>query len=159
MIAVVQRVAEASVATDDPPRRRAIAAGLCVLLAVEPEDAEVEATWMAGKIARLRIFRDDAGLMNRSVADVGGAILLVSQFTLVGDCRRGNRPSFVGAAPPEHASALCDRVAAILAGPHALPVETGVFGADMKVALVNDGPVTLILRTPGPIGDDRAARG
>ena len=100
MIAVVQRVSRAGVRTDEPPRAVSIDGGLLVLLGVERGDAESEADWMVGKIAALRIFRDDEARMNRSVVDVGGSVLVVSQFTLVGDCARGNRPSFARAADP-----------------------------------------------------------
>ncbi len=147
MIAVVQRVSRASVEVDDPPHRAAIGHGLCVLLGVETGDADREAAWMAGKLARLRIFRDEAGRMNRSVRDAGGAVLLVSQFTLAGDCRKGNRPSFVGAAGPVEGERLYEAVGAHLANEHGLRVGKGVFGAMMNVELVNDGPVTLIVRT------------
>lgn len=147
MIAVVQRVAEAAVDVPDESYRAAIRGGLCVLLCVEHGDTDAEAQWMAGKLARLRIFTDDDGKMNRSVQDVGGAILLVSQFTLAGDCRKGNRPSFVGAAPPELGNQLCNRVGELLRTEHALDVQTGRFGAKMLVSFVNDGPVTLIVRT------------
>ena len=152
MLCVVQRVSSASVAVDDPPSRAAIARGLCVLLCVEQGDVDADAAWIAGKLARLRIFPDDAGKMNRSVQEVGGAVLLVSQFTLAGDCARGNRPSFVGAAPPEDARRLCERVAALLQREHTLQVAQGVFGAHMHVTIENDGPVTLIVRTAG-LGD------
>ena len=147
MIAVVQRVRRAAVTIDDPPYEARIEEGLCVLLGVEEGDEESDAEWMAGKLARLRIFRDDADLMNRSVVDVGGAVLLVSQFTLAGDCRKGNRPSFVHAAGPVIGKALYESVAERLrdAG---LPVATGMFGAMMTVTIENDGPVTLIVRTP-----------
>ena len=129
--------------------RAAIGPGLSVLLGVEEGDEEAEAAWMAGKIARLRIFRDEAGKMNRSVQDIHGAVLLVSQFTLAGDCGKGNRPSFVGAADPEVGERLYERVRTHLERDHRLPVGTGVFGAMMQVSLVNDGPVTLIVRTRG----------
>lgn len=147
MIAVVQRVIRASVAVDRPSHHAAIGAGLCVLLGVEAGDAPKDATWMAGKLARLRIFRDDADKMNRSVQDVEGSVLLISQFTLAGDCRKGNRPSFVGAAAPGEGERLYEAVADALARDHGLPVGKGVFGAMMKVELVNDGPVTLIVRS------------
>jgi D-tyrosyl-tRNA(Tyr) deacylase len=126
--------------------RAEIGLGLCVLLGVEQGDTEAEASWMAGKLARLRIFRDDQDRMNRSVQDVDGGVLLVSQFTLAGDCSKGNRPSFVGAAEPELGEALYRRVGELLRTEHGLPVGTGVFGAMMQVELVNDGPVTIIVR-------------
>jgi D-tyrosyl-tRNA(Tyr) deacylase len=118
--------------------------GLLVLLGVAAGDSPEACRWMADKLAQLRIFEDEAGKMNRSVLDVGGSVLLVSQFTLLGDARKGNRPSFVGAAPPEQASALYEEVAALLRA-RSVPVATGVFRAHMEVELVNDGPVTLIL--------------
>lgn len=150
MIAVVQRAREASVTVDAQQYRAAIDRGLCVLLGVVDGDAEAEAQWMAGKIARLRIFNDDDGRMNRSVQDVGGSILLISQFTLAGDCAKGNRPSFVHAAAPEPGERLYERVGALLRDEHDLPVRTGIFGAMMDVQLVNEGPVTIILdRPPG----------
>jgi D-aminoacyl-tRNA deacylase len=147
MIAVVQRVASASVTVAAEHYRAAIGAGLCVLLGVEAGDAEDDAAWMAGKLARLRIFRDEDGKMNRSVQDIGGEILLVSQFTLAGDASKGNRPSFVGAAEPELGRRLYEHVGDLLASEHRLPVRTGIFAAMMQVELVNDGPVTLILRS------------
>jgi D-tyrosyl-tRNA(Tyr) deacylase len=147
VIAVVQRVSHAAVEVPALSYRAAIGQGLCVLLCVENGDDDTKANWMAGKLARLRIFADETGKMNRSVLDVGGAILLVSQFTLAGDCRKGNRPSFVGAAPPELGHALCERVAALLRSEHTLEVQTGRFGAKMTVTLANDGPVTLIVRS------------
>ncbi|MFK7959899.1 MAG: D-aminoacyl-tRNA deacylase [Phycisphaerales bacterium] len=152
MIAVVQRVTRASVAVEDPPHRAEIGLGLCVLLGVEVGDGPEEAAWIARKLPRLRIFRDADDRMNRDLADVDGSILLVSQFTLAGDCRKGNRPSFVRAAEPERGRALYEQVAHDLrAG--GITVGTGVFGAMMAVDLLNDGPVTLILtRRP----DDRS---
>ncbi|HRQ75067.1 MAG TPA: D-aminoacyl-tRNA deacylase [Phycisphaerales bacterium] len=151
MIAVVQRVSEASVTVASEGYHAALPGdmgGLCVLLGVEQGDTAADATWMAGKLARLRIFRDEDDKMNRSVLDIGGGILLVSQFTLAGDCSKGNRPSFVNAAPPEEGRSLYDEVARRLREDHAVPVATGVFGAMMQVGLINDGPVTLIVRTP-----------
>jgi len=144
MIAVVQRVSRASVTVDGREHGR-IEHGLCVLLGVEQGDTTAEADWIAGKLARLRIFRDDEGRMNRSVQDVEGAVLVVSQFTLAGDCAKGNRPSFVRAADPSIGEPLYERVAAQIANVHGLPVGTGKFGAMMNVELVNDGPVTLII--------------
>jgi D-tyrosyl-tRNA(Tyr) deacylase len=115
-----------------------------VLLGVAQDDAEADARWMAEKLAGLRVFVDDAGKMNRSVADVGGGVLVVSQFTLLGDARKGNRPGFSDAAPPEPANALYERVCALLRE-RSLPVAQGVFRATMEVELVNDGPVTILL--------------
>jgi D-tyrosyl-tRNA(Tyr) deacylase len=150
MISVVQRVSRAAVTVASPDHRASIGRGLVVLLGVEQGDSENEAAWMAGKIARLRIFPDDQSKMNRSVQDVGGQILLVSQFTLAGDCDRGNRPSFASAASPEVGQRLYERVGMLLASDHALSVNYGRFGAMMQVELVNDGPVTLILRKQTP---------
>ena len=146
MIAVVQRVGSASVTVEAEDYRAEIGPGLCVLLGVEEGDRREAAHWMAGKLARLRIFRDDQDKMNRSVQDVGGEVLLVSQFTLAGDCSKGNRPSFVGAASPARGGEeLYEATAETLRG-HDLVVRTGIFGAMMQVELVNDGPVTLIVR-------------
>ncbi len=147
MIAVVQRVSEAAVEVAAEGYRASIGHGLCVLLCAEAGDGEANAKWMAGKLARLRIFSDDAGKMNRSVQDVGGAVLLISQFTLAGDVRQGNRPSFIAAAPPELGRQLVDRVVDLLRSEHQLEVQTGRFGAAMKVSLTNDGPVTIIVKT------------
>ena len=146
MKAVIQRASEASVTVDGETVGR-IGAGLMVLLGVGREDTEAEADWLAEKIAHLRIFEDDNGKMNRSVIDCGGAVLLVSQFTLYGNCTKGRRPSFIDAAVPDTAQALYRQVAERLRE-KGLPVETGRFGARMSVSLVNDGPVTLIVETP-----------
>jgi D-aminoacyl-tRNA deacylase len=143
MRAVVQRVLRASVRVDERITG-SIGPGLLVLLGVGAADSERDARYIAEKIANLRIFQDDAGLMNRSVIDAGGAILLVSQFTLHGDARKGRRPSFITAAKEPRASELYELTGAEL---HALGlhVEYGEFGADMQVELVNDGPVTILL--------------
>ncbi len=141
--AVVQRVSQAAVSIGGR-RLAAIGRGLTVLLAVRRGDGEAQADWMAGKIAGLRIFDDAEGKMNLSALDVGGGVLLVSQFTLYGDCRKGRRPSFTEAAPPEEAERLYELVAGRL-GEQGLQVQTGRFGAAMQVSLVNDGPVTLLL--------------
>lgn len=153
MIAVVQRVKRAGVrfrAAAEEPWREAgrIGAGLLVLLGVERGDGETAAAWMARKLAKLRIFPDEQGRMNRDVAEHGGAILLVSQFTVCGECARGNRPSFIDAASPEEAEPIVDRVRQLLAEEHRLPVECGRFRTEMEVELVNDGPVTLVVRAP-----------
>lgn len=147
MIAVVQRVSKAGVEVPELSQSSSIGPGLCVLLGVEQGDSEREAAWMAGKLARLRIFTDEAGKMNRSVGDTGGEILLISQFTLAGDCAHGNRPSFTRAAQPDRAQPLYERVAELLRDEHRLAVSTGVFGARMRVRIVNDGPVTVIVQS------------
>ena len=142
MKAVVQRTARASVSIDGNTVGR-IDRGLLVLLGIEPDDGEADIEYMVKKCSGLRIFEDENGKMNLSVQDVGGSILLVSQSTLLGDARKGNRPSFTGAAVPEKAIPIYERVISELA--KRLPVQTGVFGADMQVELVNDGPVTILL--------------
>ncbi len=138
MRALVQRVTSASVSVSGEPVA-AIGAGLLVLLGVRRGDGPAEADRIAAKVAALRVLEDEEGRMNRSVADAGGEVLVVSQFTLYGDTRKGNRPSFVEAAPPEEAEPLYERVRA------ALGAQGGRFGEHMAVALVNDGPVTLIV--------------
>ena len=138
MRALVQRVARASVTVGDE-RVSEIGPGLLVLLGVRRGDGDDEADRVVRKLLALRIFADDEGRMNRSVGEAGGAILCVSQFTLYGDARKGNRPSFVDAAPPEEAERLYERVR------HGLGAEGGRFGEHMQVELVNDGPVTLIV--------------
>ena len=143
MRAVVQRVSEASVRVDGQVVGR-IGAGLLVLLGVGVGDDMPDASWMARKILGLRIFEDDQPKMNRCVTDTEGGLLLVSQFTLYGDCRNGMRPGFSTAARPEQAIPLYEQVVGLLRE-SGLSVETGVFQTDMKVALVNDGPVTLLL--------------
>ncbi len=143
MKAVLQRVSEASVEIDGRTVG-AIGRGLLVLLGVEPADGAAAADLLARKIAALRIFADEAGKMNRSVLDVGGSLLVVSQFTLLADLRKGNRPSFIAAALPEQAEPLYEHFCASLRA-HGLPVATGRFGARMAVRLVNDGPVTIWL--------------
>jgi D-aminoacyl-tRNA deacylase len=144
--AVVQRVTNASV-TIEGEVVGAIETGLVVLLGVKLGDDERDIDFLAEKIANLRIFSDDAGKMNRSLLEIGGAALVASQFTLYGDCRKGRRPSFIDAAPPEVAEPLYERFVRRLRG-CGLRVETGRFAADMKVGLVNDGPVTLIIDSP-----------
>ena len=139
MRAVLQRVARARVAPGGESGR-----GLCVLLGVARSDGEDEAVRLAGKVARLRIFPDEEGRFDRSLLDVGGDALVVSQFTLIADTTKGNRPSFGEAAPPLEAEPLYDRFCAELRA-LGIPVETGVFGAKMELELVNDGPVTVVL--------------
>lgn len=143
MRALLQRVSEASV-TVDGEIVGAIDAGLLVFLGVYPNDSEAELEWMADKILGLRIFADDEKAMNRSVVDVGGGVLVVSQFTLAADVSRGKRPGFSTAAAPEISEPLYLRFLEILRARHE-PIAAGVFGADMQVALVNDGPVTFLL--------------
>jgi D-tyrosyl-tRNA(Tyr) deacylase len=143
MRAVIQRVTSASV-TVDGEVIGAIEKGLLVLLGVAQEDTDDDARQMAEKVAQLRIFEDADGKMNLSVEETGGAVLVVSQFTLLGDCRKGRRPSFIAAALPDVAERLYETFAANL-GSRGLRVATGKFRANMQVALVNDGPVTILL--------------
>jgi D-aminoacyl-tRNA deacylase len=143
MRAVVQRVAEARVLVDGIPIA-AIGAGLLILLGVARQDGAADAERLAGKVARLRIFEDETGKFDRSVLDQGGSALVVSQFTLIADTGKGNRPSFSEAARPEQAEPLYDLFCTELAG-LGVQVEKGVFGARMSVELVNDGPVTIVL--------------
>ena len=144
MRALVQRVREASVAVDGRPVSR-IDAGMLLLVGIAVDDTPDDGEWLARKIAELRIFDDEAGVMNRSVIDTHKALLAVSQFTLYASTRKGNRPSWSRAAPPDIALPLFDAFVRLLAARSGLPVQTGIFGANMQVALVNDGPVTLWL--------------
>ena len=144
MRVVLQRVKNASV-TVEGEAISAIGAGLLLLVGVARGDGEAEADWLAAKVAGLRVMGDDEGKMNRGVTDVGGAVLAVSQFTLLADTRKGKRPSFVGAAPPEEAERLFDFFCERLRAAGVDRVETGRFGAMMDVALVNEGPVTIVL--------------
>lgn len=146
MRAVVQRVAQATVTIDDQVRG-SISTGLLVLLGIEAADTPEDIVWLCGKLVRMRLFADEAGLMNRSVQEVGGGILAISQFTLLASTRKGNRPSFVRAARPAEAIPLYQAFVAQLERELGRPVQTGEFGADMKVALLNDGPVTIIIDT------------
>jgi D-aminoacyl-tRNA deacylase len=143
MRAVIQRVSEAVVSVDDVPTG-AIAAGLVVLAGVAAGDTDQDATTMANKIVGLRIFSDDERKMNRNVVDVGGSVLLVSQFTLLADIRRGRRPAFTAAADPAEAERLLGVLAAAIRA-EGVTVEEGRFGAMMEVSLVNDGPVTIVI--------------
>ena len=148
MIALVQRARSARVRVDGETVGE-IGPGLLVLLGVLAGDTDAEARWLADKTAALRVFRDDAGRMNRSLLDTGGEALVVSQFTLAGDVAKGTRPSFVRAAPPDAARALYERYVGHLQAALGRTVPTGRFGADMEVTLVGDGPVTLwIERAP-----------
>ncbi|MFA7061429.1 MAG: D-aminoacyl-tRNA deacylase [Pedobacter sp.] len=143
MKAVIQRVTSASVVVDEKTVGE-IGRGSLVLLGVEKGDDESQADWLAEKIVNLRIFEDEAGKMNLSLPDIGGSLLIVSQFTLAGNCDKGRRPSFDSAAPPEEGKRLYDYFVDELKR-LGLPVATGIFQADMQVSLVNDGPVTFIL--------------
>jgi len=142
MRAVIQRVRQAEVKIQGETRG-AIGVGLLVLVAVEATDAAEDIDWLAGKIIRLRLFPDDQGVMNRSVQEIGGEILVVSQFTLFASTKKGNRPSYIRSAPPEVALPRYEQFKARLAQELGKPVASGEFGADMQVGLVNDGPVTL----------------
>lgn len=147
MRAVVQRVREASVVVGSGENARtvgSIALGFLVLVGVSGEDTEADALTLADKVAGLRVFQDSEDKMNLALQDVGGAVLVVSNFTLFGDCRKGRRPSFVAAAPGPQAETLYRRFGEELAAQH-VPVQYGEFGAQMEVRLVNDGPVTLLL--------------
>lgn len=148
MIAVVQRVSSASVTVAETGYHSAIGKGLLILLGVEKGDEISSAKWLAGKCARLRVFADENGAMNLSVKDIGGEVLVVSQFTLAGDCRKGNRPGFDKAAEPVLAKTLYEDFVRFLQEAESVPTQTGVFQAMMEVELVNSGPVTLILRHP-----------
>jgi D-aminoacyl-tRNA deacylase len=143
MRAVCQRVSEARVSVDDSVAAE-IGRGLVVLLGVERGDPEVDAERLAGKVARLRIFENEAGKFDLGLRDVNGAALVISQFTLIADTRKGNRPSFARAAPPEEANPLYERFCEALAA-EGVRVERGVFGERMAVRLVNEGPVTIVL--------------
>jgi D-tyrosyl-tRNA(Tyr) deacylase len=143
MRVVVQRVSSAQVCVEGKVIGR-IGKGLLILLGVAPTDTQAEVEWMAEKCAGLRIFEDDEGKMNRSLEEVGGAALVISQFTLFGDCRKGKRPSFVGAAPPELANALYEKFIEALNN-RGIPTQSGIFAAHMEVELTNYGPVTLII--------------
>ncbi len=144
MKAVIQRVQEASVTINDEVVAK-INDGLLVLLGIVHDDNVATIAWMSSKIVNMRIFNDEHGLMNKSILDIGGDIILVSQFTLYGDAQKGNRPSFIKAAKPDIAIPIYVNMIAQLSKDLGKPIQTGVFGADMKVGLVNDGPVTIVL--------------
>ncbi len=146
MRAVIQRVTQASV-TIEGEIRSAIDSGLLVLLGIEDTDGPEDIAWLSGKIVNLRIFNDEAGVMNKSVLDTGGGILLVSQFTLHASTKKGNRPSYIRASKPDTAIPLYEQMKTQLEKDLGKPIGTGEFGADMKVALLNDGPVTIIIDT------------
>lgn len=146
MRVVIQRVSEAAVTIDGRVKSK-IGPGLLILLGIEDGDHQEDIDWLCKKISQLRIFSDEAGQMNRSVQDIGGEMIVVSQFTLHASTKKGNRPSFIRAARPETAIPLYEMFVASLAQVSGRPVGTGEFGADMKVALVNDGPVTIAMDT------------
>lgn len=146
MKAVIQRVSQASV-TIDGQVKSAIGQGLLVLLGIEDADTQEDIEWLSAKIVNLRIFNDVAGVMNLSVKDTGGHILLVSQFTLHASTKKGNRPSYIKASKPGGAIPMYEAMTARLAADLGKEIHTGVFGADMKVSLLNDGPVTIVIDT------------
>ena len=146
MRAVIQRVSEASVAIDNEVKSQ-IGAGLLILLGIEDTDSKDDIDWLAGKIAKLRIFNDELGIMNLSIQDVDGEAIVVSQFTLHANTKKGNRPSYIKAARPEKAIPLYEEFVKSIEYQLAKPVGTGEFGAIMHVSLVNDGPVTIIIDT------------
>jgi D-tyrosyl-tRNA(Tyr) deacylase len=144
MRVVIQRVATASV-TVEGQITGTIERGLLVLMGIEDADTKEDLEWLSGKMVNLRIFDDENGVMNKSVLDIGGSILLVSQFTLHASTKKGNRPSYIKASKPEIAIPLYEAMIAQLAKDLGKPIETGIFGADMKVQLLNDGPVTIVM--------------
>ncbi len=146
MRVVLQRVKRASV-TVEGNIAGAIEEGLLVLLGIEEADTLADMNWLSGKLVNLRIFNDEQGVMNRSLLEVGGGLLLVSQFTLFAATKKGNRPSYSRAAPPAIAVPIYEKMIELLSAELGKPIQTGVFGADMKVDLLNDGPVTIIMDT------------
>ena len=146
MRAVIQRVTEASCKVDRNITG-SIEGGLLILLGIAADDTDDDLQWLAQKIAAMRIFSDDAGLMNKSITDVSGRILVISQFTLFAQTKKGNRPSFIRAAKPDVAIPMYEQMIKTLGELTSTKIETGIFGADMKISLVNDGPVTIILDT------------
>lgn len=146
MRAVLQRVSEAACRVNDNITGQ-IDAGFLVLLGIEDADTTEDVKWLAQKIANMRVFSDENGLMNKALADINGNILLISQFTLFAQTKKGNRPSFIKAARPDKAIPLYEQMIAELSAFTGKPVATGIFGADMKIRLVNDGPVTIIVDT------------
>ncbi len=149
MRVIIQRVSEASVTVDREIMGK-IGSGLLVLTGFEPDDIDTDLDWMAGKLVRMRLFADEAGVINRSVQDTGGEILVVSQFTLYASVKKGNRPSWSRAARGDVSQPLFERFVAKLECQLGKPVATGVFGADMQVSLVNDGPVTVYVDSKSP---------
>jgi D-aminoacyl-tRNA deacylase len=150
MIAVIQRVLSASVEINQKVKSK-IGSGLLILIGIEDADNDEDIDWLANKIVNLRIFNDVDGVMNVNVKDMGGDIIVVSQFTLQASTKKGNRPSYIKAARPEVAILLYEKFVSVLSGFLEKPVQTGEFGADMKVSLVNDGPVTIIIDTKNKV--------
>jgi D-tyrosyl-tRNA(Tyr) deacylase len=150
MIAVIQRVTRASVSIDQNVYS-AIGAGLLILVGVEEADDSEDIDWLASKIANLRIFNDEAGVMNVSVRDINGEVLVVSQFTLHASTKKGNRPSYIKAARPDKAIPVYENFVKKVSSEIGKTVQTGVFGADMKIELVNDGPVTILIDTKNKV--------
>ena len=146
MRAVIQRVSNAEVEIDGVING-AVKKGLLILIGIEDTDNHEDIEWISSKIVQLRIFGDEAGLMNKSILDINGNILLISQFTLFGQTKKGNRPSFINAARPEVAIPIYEKFKEVLNHKLGKIIETGIFGADMKVSLTNDGPVTLYIDT------------
>lgn len=146
MRAIIQRVSEASVKVNGEFTAQ-IKTGLLILLGVEDADTSEDSNWLVGKVARLRIFNDEVGVMNKSVQDIDGDIIVVSQFTLFASTKKGNRPSYIRASKPEHAVPMYENFVKLLEHETGKKIGTGVFGADMKVQLLNDGPVTIIIDT------------
>lgn len=146
MIAVIQRVSEASVKIEKQLKAE-IANGLMILLGIEESDNEADVEWLSRKITQLRIFNDDSGVMNTSLIDIHGEILLISQFTLHASTKKGNRPSYLKAAKPDVAIPIYEKMLSTLNSLIPTEIQSGEFGADMKVSLINDGPVTIIIDT------------
>jgi D-aminoacyl-tRNA deacylase len=144
MRVVIQRVANAQVEINNKVKT-SVGNGMLILLGIEDSDNDEDIHWLCGKIARLRIFDDDNGVMNKSVTDVGGEVLLISQFTLHASTKKGNRPSYIRASKPETAIPLYEKFIGILESETGKHIATGIFGAYMKVSLINDGPVTIII--------------
>lgn len=141
---IIQRVTEAAVRIDTKIEGQ-IGAGLLILAGIMPEDTDEDIQWLSKKVVQMRIFGDEEGKMNRSVQDIGGGILLISQFTLFASTKKGNRPSFTQAAPPGIAIPRYENLIQQLTRELGKPIETGIFGADMQVSLINDGPVTIVI--------------
>jgi D-tyrosyl-tRNA(Tyr) deacylase len=144
MRVVVQRVSQAAVQIENKIAGQ-IGAGLLLLAGITPTDTEEDITWISKKVVQMRIFSDEAGKMNKSVLDIAGGVLLISQFTLMASTKKGNRPSFIEAAPPQLAIPLYEQLIKQLELDLSQKIQTGIFGADMQVSLINDGPVTIIL--------------